>query len=105
MPIKMPKNQAIVRTERGAPVRCMELLESRVIQLLKQHGPQSCTQIGEQLFDGNRTRQAYARPAGKVLHSLKRKGLVEQTRQGCSEYHAAHWRLSNGAHQPQPPQT
>lgn len=76
-------------------VSSMRLLESRVLELLKQRGPQSCTQIGEELFDGNRNRQAYARPAGKVLHSLKRKGLVEQTRQGCSEYHAAHWRLSN----------
>ena len=79
----------------GKAVRSMELLERRVIQLLKQHGPQSCTQIGEQLFGGKRNRQAYARPAGKVLHSLRRKGLVEQTRQGCAEYHAASWRLSN----------
>jgi predicted transcriptional regulator len=79
---------AIMKTTR-------ELLERRVIQLLQQHGPQSCTQIGEQLFGGKRDRQAYARPAGKVLHSLRRKGLVEQTRQGCAEYHASNWRLSN----------
>lgn len=40
--------------------------------------PFTCTMLGERLFDGTRTRQAYARPAGKVLHRLKRKGYVRE---------------------------
>lgn len=40
--------------------------------------PFTCVMLGERLFDSvkNPHRQAYARPAGKVLRRLKREGLV-----------------------------
>ncbi len=39
--------------------------------------PVSCTEVGEALYcAGHRTRQAYARPGGRLLHMLKREGLV-----------------------------
>lgn len=46
-----------------------------VLQFLKQH-PEgcSCTEVGEHFWGGLRTRQAYARPAGKILARAVREG-------------------------------
>jgi hypothetical protein len=45
------------------------------------NGPLTCTELGEILWPDRRSlsadRQSWARPAGKVLHSLKKLGLVK----------------------------
>ena len=52
--------------------------DSDVLSRLASLGPQSCTEIGEHVWGGKRNRQCYARPAGRVLHRLKRAGLVDR---------------------------
>lgn len=46
--------------------------------LLCLSAPKSCTEVGEEVFDNpyRRTRQAFARPTGKILRQLERMGLV-----------------------------
>jgi hypothetical protein len=49
--------------------------DEAVLKLLA-NGNMTPTEIGETLWGGRRNRQAYARPAGKVLHRLQRMGKV-----------------------------
>jgi hypothetical protein len=53
--------------------------EMVILAHLRKRGPMTCTEIGEELWGGKRKRQTYARPAGRALHRLKRKGLVRET--------------------------
>ena len=54
--------------------------EQRTLRMLLKRGPLSCTEIGETLWgetcQSNPNRQAFARPAGKVVRRLRRDGLV-----------------------------
>jgi hypothetical protein len=60
------------------PVGSGDLLGRRILEMLAT-GPKSCTEIGEELWSKRScNRQSFARPAGKLLHRLKRLGLVEQ---------------------------
>lgn len=56
--------------------------QASALAILTDHGPCSCTELGELLWTENRrrNRQAWARPAGKVLRALERLGLAEQRR-------------------------
>ena len=47
----------------------------RLILLLGQR-PMTCTEIGETMWGGKKNRQAYARPAGKLVAVARRQGLV-----------------------------
>jgi hypothetical protein len=54
-------------------------LEERVLVYLRQHGPQTCSNLGAALWGNNhRKPQSFARPAGKILHKLLRAGLVRK---------------------------
>lgn len=67
-------------------------------------GPSSCSNLGIHLWgksDSNRKPQAFARPAGKLLHAMKQKGMVEtyfDATQGRSMWRLrAAWRTSSGS--------
>lgn len=53
--------------------------EAKCLQVVEKYPLLSTTAIADHLFETSphRDPQAYARPAGKVLRSLERKGLVE----------------------------
>lgn len=53
-------------------------IQWKVLRQLEKRGPQTCSSVGDMLW-GNvfRHQQVWARPAGKILHSLQRKNLVE----------------------------
>ena len=58
----------------------MTYSELQVLLLLDQ--PLSCTEVGERLWSkGKRKPQSYARPAGKILRKLLKKGFVEHVLQ------------------------
>lgn len=58
-------------------------------------GPMTCTQLGAALWGKPyRKWQAYARPGGRLLHHMKRKGLVEQYYDGR---HFFLWKLTPAA--------
>lgn len=55
--------------------------DQRALAIIKQHGPLSCTVLGDHLFaDSERRakRQSWARPAGKVIARLVKAGLVHR---------------------------
>jgi len=57
--------------------------EDRVRALLRQHGPQTASFIGDQLWGRKgRKPQAFARPAGKLLQLLESQGLVRRLERG-----------------------
>lgn len=65
----------------------------KVIEELKGK-PRTCTEIGSLLWGKPyRKWQAYARPGGRILHRMKRMGLVEQYYDGR---HFMLWKLTNG---------
>jgi hypothetical protein len=72
-------------------------LDDRALLFLLDREPHgsTCTVIGDHLFGAERTQlhaQAYARPAGRLLHRLKRAGLVfDKHVPGCF---ATRWCLS-----------
>lgn len=51
-------------------------IQEKVLRYLYE--PRTCTEVGETVFENPcfRTRQAFARPAGKVIRGLERLGLV-----------------------------
>lgn len=61
-------------------MRHLSLVERKALETLAD-GPLSCTELGERLFSSacqsNPPRQAFARPAGKLLHRLQRLGLTD----------------------------
>lgn len=58
-------------------------------------GPMTCTQLGSMLWGkGHRKHQVYARPGGRLLHQMKRQGLVEQYFDGK---HFFLWKLTPAA--------
>ena len=65
--------------------------ERKALELLRQMRSLTCTELGEEMWGTRyRVQQAYARPAGKVLHGLKRRGLVDKF--PCK--HCIYWRLT-----------
>ena len=61
-------------------MRTVTATQHKALQFVHEQGPCSCTELGEDLWRGNRhcNRQSYARPAGRVLHALARLGLVHR---------------------------
>ncbi len=71
-----------------------EMAVNSVLYHLKQ-GPMTCTQVGAMLWGREgRKWQAYARPGGKILHHMKRLGLVTQYYDGR---HFFLWKLTPAA--------
>ena len=59
-----------------------------------KNGSMTCTNLGVQLWGKHyRNPQSYARPAGKLLHIMKRMGLVETFYDKSDEHF--HWRLTS----------
>lgn len=54
----------------------MSETEQIAIQFLTT--PRTCTELGEHLWGGKRSRQSYARPAGKVVSRLVAAGLASR---------------------------
>lgn len=65
----------------------LTLIQEKVLRCLDE--PRTCTEVGEQVFENPhlRTRQAFARPAGKVIRSLERLEMV------CAKYNEFHKKL------------
>jgi hypothetical protein len=60
----------------------MELskIEKRVLAAIQKWGSMTASMLGEELWGtGTRHCQHYARPAGKVLSQMKKKGLVQDS--------------------------
>lgn len=75
------------------PVTKTEMAVKAAIYHLKQ-GPMTCTQVGSALWGKSyRKWQAYARPGGKLLHHMKRLGIVETYYDGR---HFFLWKLKAG---------
>lgn len=67
-----------------------EAIQQVILQL--QQKPRTCTEIGAALWGKpHRKWQAYARPGGRILHLMKRLGLVEQYYDGR---HFFLWKLT-----------
>lgn len=66
----------------------IENLERHAVILLTYRGPLTCTELGEALWSSGKQAsepsapsthpQSYARPAGRILQRLKRKGAVRE---------------------------
>lgn len=54
-------------------------VQSTVLALLRERGSMTANEIGERLWGGSRLweKGRYARPAGRLLRRMERKGLVE----------------------------
>ena len=71
----------------------MEMAVKATIYHLKQ-GPMTCTQVGAALWGrAGRKHQAYARPGGRLLHHMKRLGIVDTYFDGK---HFFLWKLKAG---------
>ncbi len=72
----------------------MEMAVNAALYHLKQ-GPMTCSQLGSMLWGRpSRKPSAFARPAGKLLHHMKRAGLVTQYFDGK---HFFLWKLTQAA--------
>ena len=100
-----PKASAVSQPVNAAGIGSTPWLERRVLEIL-DGGPSSCTAIGEALWRNGSTRcprQAFARPAGKLLHAMKRRGLVENKPTRTGRKLRWLWHRSNGrAEMPRP---
>lgn len=56
----------------------MSEVEIKVAQFLLKRGPSTCTEVGEAAIakTSRQLRQSYARPAGAVLHRMRKRQLV-----------------------------
>ena len=61
-----------------APPEAVGGTDDRAVAMLRQHGPSTCSQLGEYLWgrSGKSGSAPYARAAGRVLHRLERAGRV-----------------------------
>lgn len=70
----------------------MTVTDEAVLALLAT-GNMTCTEVGETMWGRRgKGRQSYARPAGKVLHRLKRLGKVVCTFDPARDRHT--WKLA-----------